>query len=56
MKYVIQVDMYQIHVAFPAKNTVHSDTENKLITNLKKWNGMLFNSQICCLKNLTWTS
>lgn len=36
MKYVIQVDMYQIHVAFPAKNTVHSDTENKLITNLKK--------------------
>lgn len=36
MKCIIQVDMYHIYVAFPVKNTVQSDTENKLITYLIK--------------------
>lgn len=33
MKCIIQVDKYQICVAFPVKNT---DTENKLITDVIK--------------------
>lgn len=38
--------MYHVYVTFPVKNTVQSDTKNKLTTNLIKSNVTLFNGQI----------